>query len=293
MKKSLILSVMLSVYVLSACDNSDHPVSVPQHQEPVVKAIVAGYSGTGLALDGENAVKDLQACVFHGGRMTAVFEDIPTSGGAYEIKVGGYKGNMYVMANAGNQLNLDSLKGSGITEAEWLRLTLATERGAPVHFFSGSVSLASAGQTEIPVTLKRGVARFDLRLRTAGEASVSAVTFRNLAQSVYLFPVDGEYSPAGADKGVATVSFTQPLTADTPAVMYVYEQTNAGIEVEVNAVIDGKPVVLKKTLSGNLSRNTIYTLTVRKDDIDVSLDITFEEWEEGSDTELTPVVRHI
>lgn len=145
----------------------------------------------------------------------------------------------------------------------------------------------------LPVTLKRGVARFDLRLRTAGDASVKAVKFANLAQSAYLFPVDGEHSPAGVTRGTAVKEFSSPLTADTKAVMYAYEQANDGIEVTVDAVIDGKPRTLKKTLTGDLKRNTIYTITVRKEDIDVSLDITFEDWTEGGDTELTPVLRHI
>ena len=34
--------------------------------------------------------------------------------------------------------------------------------------------------------------------------------------------------------------------------------------------------------------NKIYTVTVRKDKIDVSLEVSFEDWEEGSDTELVP-----
>ena len=48
-----------------------------------------------------------------------------------------------------------------------------------------------------------------------------------------------------------------------------------------------------RSLRPMLRRNTIYTLTVRKDVIDVTLDVTFEDWEQGPDTELVPVVHHL
>lgn len=289
MKKTLTTVFVMSLVLASACNVEERPSPVPGG-ERIVRAAVSGYEGSGLLLDGENTVDDLQACIFDKGRMTAVFENIPVSGNAYEIKVTGYSGNMYVLANTAGLVDLTALQSGNITEEEWLRLGLATNRDGPAHFFSGSVSLdgVSPSQTELPVTLRRGVARFDLQLRTAGDASVTSVTFRNVAQSAYIFPVEGEYSPADVTRDVAQVTFDEPLTSDTPAVMYLYEQDNDGIEVEVEAMLDGRPYTLTKTLSGDVLRNTVYTLTVRKDNIDVTLDITFEDWNSGGDTELTP-----
>ena len=57
------------------------------------------------------------------------------------------------------------------------------------------------------------------------------------------------------------------------------------------AEIDGQVKTLTKQLGMALERNKIYTLTVRKDVIDVSLDLSFDEWEPGGDTELTPARR--
>ena len=298
MKKNLTNAITLPVILLSAvlataCDNEDPTPSVPGTAPTVARAYVSGYSGDGQALEGENTVKDLQACIFEDGQMTAVFPNIPVSGSTYDIQVGGYTGNLYVVANAGSQLDLTALKERGTTEEEWLRHTLTMDREGPAHFFSGRADLSSAGQPTVPVSLQRGVARFDLKLRTAGETSVSGITFRNVAQSVHLFPVPGVYSPADVSRDVAAVTFDEPLTTDKAGVLYVYEQANDDITVEVDALIDGRPVKLTKTLAGDLKRNTIYTLTVRKDHIDVTLDNTFEDWETGSDTELTPTVRHL
>lgn len=286
MRKNLTTVILMTAIMASACDLREIHTPDTGNGEKIVRASLAGYDGSGQALEGESAVSDLHACIFQDGRMTAVFENISSSGSVYEIKVGDYGGNMYVMANTGGQIDLGSLMESGVTEQEWLRKTMTMERGGPVHFFTGSVDLGAVRQPEVPVSLKRGVARFDLRVRTAGDASVSGMTFRNVAQSAYLFPVDGEYSPAGVERNVAEVTFDEPLTTDTPAVMYVYEQAGGNVQIEADVVIDGKPVTLSREISGDLVRNTIYTVTVRKDDIDVTLDITLEDWTEGGDIEL-------
>ena len=99
---------------------------------------------------------------------------------------------------------------------------------------------------ELPVTLKRGVARFDLQLRTAGVASVKGITLKNAAQSAYLFPVEGDLSPADVTRQDAVAAISEPLTKDTQAVLYVYEQENDGLEIVVEAEIDGKTTTLRK-----------------------------------------------
>lgn len=295
MKRNLTTVIVMSLVMASACKVDERPAPLPDGGKVLVKASVAGYGGSAEAIEGENTVKDLSACVFQDGRMTAIYENIQSPGSTYEISVDGYTGNMYVLANTEGLVDLHSLKEDNITEDDWLRLTLAMERGGPAHFFTGSVALngMETSQTDIPVSLTRGVARFDLKMRTAGESSVNSIKFRNVAQSAYLFPVHGEYSPSDVVRDVEEAIFEEPLVADTPAVMYMYEQAGDGIEVEVDAVIDGKPVTLSKTISGDIVRNTVYTVTVRKDNIDVVLDITFEDWIQGGDTELTPAMRSL
>ena len=68
----------------------------------------------------------------------------------------------------------------------------------------------------------------------------------------------------------------------------IEEQENAGIEVSIEAVIDGQHKVLTKTLEGNLKRNTIYTVTVRKNDINIVVKVGIDDWEPGEDTEIIP-----
>lgn len=289
--KTLAFSMML-ILGLGACSDGVETLPVPG-PAPLVKTRLAAFEGTGQALDGENEISDLRACLFESGVLTKVY-DTPTSvDGGYGIQLDSHTGTLYVVANTEGLLDLNALQERSISESEWLQLSVAMQDAAPARFFSGSLTLDGMenSQTELPVTLKRGLARFDLQIRTAGVASVRSLTLKNAAQSAYLFPVSGDLSPADVQRKDAVATITEPLTKDTPAVLYVYEQENDGLEVVIEAEIDGVSKTLTKRLETDLERNKIYTLTVRKDVIDVRLDISFDEWEEGSDTELTPLRR--
>lgn len=257
-----------------------------------VRASIAGYYGEDHSAGADNVVRDLQACIFEDGRMTGIFDNLSLSGGSCDLAIDGHSGTLYMLANTDGLIDLAALQSGEIFEDEWLRTTVAMKDGAPADFFSGSVSLdgMDKSQTRIPLSLRRGMARFDLKFNTAGNAEVHRVTLRNAAESVFLFPVSGQYSPEDVSRKDYSAEFReQPLTSDTEGVLHVYEQSTGNrVVISVDAVIDGKTEVLTKELEEPLKRNTIYTLTLRKDTIDVSLEVSFDEWEPGSDTELMP-----
>lgn len=291
--KTIAFASMVALGLSSCSDSAETPATPTPTTPTVVKTRLAAYDSVGQALEGENDVTDLRACLFVDGTLSKVY-DTPTSvDGGYGIQIDSHTGTLYVVANTEGVLDLNALQERAISEEEWLKLSVGMKDAAPARFFSGSVKLDGMenSQTELPVTLKRGLARFDLQIRTAGVASVKSITLRNAAQSAYLYPVSGDLSPVDVQRADAVASITEPLTGDTQAVLYVYEQENDGLEVVVEAEIDGQSKTLTKSLGCDLERNKIYTLTVRKDVIDVTLDITFDEWEEGDDTELTPLRR--
>lgn len=257
-----------------------------------VRASIAGYYGEDHSAGADNVVRDLQACIFEDGRMTGIFDNLSMSGGSCDLAIDGHSGTLYMLANTDGLIDLAALQSGEISEDEWLRTAVAMKDGAPADFFSGSVSLdgMDKSQTRIPLSLRRGMARFDLKFNTAGKAEVHRVTLRNAAESVFLFPVSGQYSPEDVSRKDYSAEFReQPLTSDTEGVLHVYEQSTGNrVVISVDAVIDGKTEVLTKELEEPLKRNTIYTLTLRKDTIDVSLEVSFDEWEPGSDTELMP-----
>lgn len=280
---------------LSSCSERVETPATPDAPAllPVVRAQLAAFEGGGQTLEGENTLTDLRACLFVDGTLTKVYTLPVTPDAGHGVQLERHAGTLYVVANTEGLLDLDALQQGSLSESDWKKMAVTTAGKAPANFFSGSISLDGLEntQTELPVTLRRGVARFDLQIRTAGKASVSSITLRNAAQSAYLFPVEGDLSPEAVSRQDVAATISEPLTQDTPAVLYAYEQENDNLTVEIVAEIDGQVKTLTKQLGMALERNKIYTLTVRKDVIDVSLDLSFDEWEPGGDTELTPARR--
>lgn len=285
--KYLLAALFAAGMTLTACNKDNMQLPGGGDGAPLkVKAGVAAYSGGDS--DSAERFTDLQACVFDGGRMTRVYENLAAdSGNIYEIDIDGRSGTLYMVANAAGLIDLKELQSQGISEEEWLKTIVASGNSSPIHFLSGSASLEGSSGV-LPLTLRRGVARFDLKLRTAGEAGVRSISLKDAAGSAYLFPAADRYSPEGAPLYELKAEFGEPLSADTPGVLYVHEQQAGAVTVSVDAVIDGRPVVLESRLEEPLERNTVYSVTVRKDDIDVSLQIEVEDWQTGGDTELVP-----
>ena len=81
-----------------------------------VKAEFPDYSGPGHALKGETEVTDMQACIFEDGVMTHIFKGLEPGNGTYDLQVGRLAGTLYLLANTDGLVDLEGLKGEGITE---------------------------------------------------------------------------------------------------------------------------------------------------------------------------------
>lgn len=292
MKKNFVFGVLLMVtLVVGACsDSAGHEPGGNETVSPVITTRLAAFDGNGQTLEGENVVTDMKACLFEKGVMTRVYNNLQQSESGYNLQLDAYAGTLYMLANTDDAIDLESLQNRGIQENEWKKMTMALN-GNPKNFFTGVLRLDGAGKSQSvqTVMLTRGLVRFDLQVNVAGTASVEQMTLKNVAQSAFLFAQDeGVKSPDNVVRRDTVVTFPTPLTTNTAGVLYVYEQENKGLEVCVQAVIDGQAKVMTKTLEGALKRNSIYTVTVRKDDIDIAVKVGFEDWEQGSDTELVP-----
>lgn len=291
MKKVNVLlmgSLLCGTFGVTSCSDSEHPDNVGNGTMPLVQAKIAAYEKEGTMLEGENKVEHVQACQFIDGTLAKVYDNLHFDGATCAFQLTDYKGSLYVLANTDGLIDLHELHDRRITEDEWKRTVVELKEEKEAHFFSGSLNLdeKDKSQTVLPLSIKRGVARFDIDIQTVGNASVKSLTLKNVARSAYLFSQEASHSPTGVERRDTTVAFPQPLTADTQGVLYVYEQENNGIEVSVTAVIDGEEKTLTKVLAEPLRRNTINTIIIRRDYINVNLNVTFDEWEQGSDTEL-------
>ena len=78
------------------------------------------------------------------------------------------------------------------------------------------------------------------------------------------------------------------MLKDTLGLAYVCEQTNTDLMVEVEMEMGGQIYVQQAALPSVLKRNTVYTLTVRKDALSADIKLEVSAWEDGGETGLHP-----
>ena len=229
----------------------------------------------------------IRAYRFERGQLAEQFGPLTAAGSAAELRLARTGGTLYVVA--GPDALLPEV-APGFPEAEWLDLTAASATGLAEPFATGQLDLGELepGTAEVPLTLTRGVARLDLHLRVAGQATVERITLRGVAGEGYLFPSEAPRTPADASRSDAVCVGDAALTTDTPAIAYLYEQTGADLGVSVEAVIDGVRHTLEGVLPRDIGRNRIYSLTLRKGIVDTEARLTVEAWGDGGESALQP-----
>lgn len=285
--KFIRLVSIVSIVSLAAAVSCNKHHDAEDGGKTSVRAMIGGYDGEGMSLEGEDALADISAFLFQDGTLVKVYDFEVSPSNTYEFTVDSRRGNLYVVGVREGEIPTEGLLEKGITEEEWKNST-SEFAGNPVQYYTGSVSIdgTSAPSNSASVSLKRGLARFDLAVESLDEVKVKSITFRNLAQAFNVFPSDEVSSPADPKRKDVTVSFDEPVAAAAEGILYAAEQVNGAIEVSVTATVGGVEKTMTKALSGDIRRNTAYKLTVRQDSIDLSLGITFDEWEDGGNTDI-------
>lgn len=282
-----------TTFVITSCTN-DAEENLPSGNPgtTIINARLAAYESLIQAADGENDITDVKAFLFRDGKMAKIYELGAPESESYNLQIDSRSGNLYLLAYTGGTIPTEGLEETELDETNW-KQSIINMPAQTEHFFTGMLALESTeNQTNTAlVSLKRGMARFDLAVESIEEVSVKNVTVRNLANSAYLFPQESIQSPSNANRKDTTVVFQQPITDGKLGMLYVYEQENQSIEISATVVIGGKEEILTKAVDGPLKRNTVYTITVRQDRLDIKLNVSYDEWEEGTNTDLTPYRR--
>ena len=239
--------------------------------------------------NGEETIESIRAYLFDEGVLVKKYTDIKHSGNRYEFPLDALRGNLYIVANDTRLPDFGSPE-PGYSEEEWKATVIHSTNGQAEMVYTGVVSLAdyTAADRLIPVSLKRVAARFDLRMAVAGTAEVKSITFKRVQKAAYLFPQSTVATPEGSSAIDIPLVPEEPYTASENGILYLYEQDNADLKVALNASIDGKEYSLETNLPEKISRNTVYSITLRKDVIDAEVQLTVEEWKDGGDTTLKP-----
>lgn len=288
-----IYSILVFIPVFLICLSCDDKLDKENHFENtdrIICAEVSNFFSDDYMEDGdENDIENISAYLFDEGSFVKEYAGVKRSENKYEFPLDVMKGNLYIVANA--SLLPDFIYPEpGLGEEEWAETIINSEDGHAEMAYTGVVSLSHYPTSEnlILVSLRRIAARFDLKISVAGTAEVHDITFKNVQKNAYLFPKSEIVSPGNAP--VTDIQFVpeQPYDDDRKGILYVYEQHNADLKVELNAVINGKEYSLETNLPEKISRNTVYSLTLRKDVMDKDVSLTVEEWKDGEDTALKP-----
>ena len=284
--------MLLSAFCMVSCSDEQETVQKEAEGTAMIQASVSAFKADGkiTSLEGEDEIEDIQACLFENGLMTEVYTDMDCSSDTYSLKLKSMSGTLYMLANTARIINLQQMKEQGTTEQEWLNTIIKTENGKALRFFSGKLDLKeqAQGQTVLPMSLKHGTARFDLLVRAGGVISVKSLTLKNVAQESYLLPKEEVVSPEHASVRDIRIDFLQPLSQDSLGVAYVCEQTNPQLKVVAEMEMDGKTYIQEASLPSVLKRNTVYTVTVRKDALSADIKLEVTAWEDGGDIGLHP-----
>lgn len=286
------LWICIAVFFAAACSNDIEQEQKAEHTGTLLKAQLETFKvdGRNASLPGEENINDIKACLFENGTLTQIYSDFGKEENRYTLNINKNKGNLYILANTGEVIDLQGMADSGITEEEWLNTSIQTEQGKALEFLSTKINLDNEVQKTYTVntSLKRGVARFDLLLRTESPIAVQRVTLKNIAQQGYLFAKEEIASPDGTKTQDLTVDFSEPAQTDVQGIAYVYEQASTEPKVEISMMVNGMPITKEASLPSVLKRNAVYTLTLRKDMLTANIQLDVQEWEAGGDYNLAP-----
>ena len=274
-----ILAIIVSLAVISCTDKE----AMNEHSgaDSVILPRVSSYNYT--SGNDETAetkeMETLHACLFENGVMTRVYADIDPLAG---IKIDDSKGRLYMVANieGNNSYNI------GMSEEEWLSTTVTHTGGVNLGYMSGVIDLSDASHGVLQ--LYRGVARIDVKVSGEHDLSVSAITFKNIAQQSYLNRRNTVESPESTGYNDVTPIIDIPLTGSTYGVAYLCEQASENISAVLTINVDGETVEKEVALPSMLKRNCVYTINVFKESVQADVTLSVTDWENGGDFNLTP-----
>lgn len=233
----------------------------------------SAYDGTGEPTTPEASVSGWAGYHFEDGTLRYIYDSFNETDGGFTLNVNSLEGTLYIVAWTGEAV--PHLKPAiGTAESDWLKTPVSDTD----MFFSGSIHLPDAHSSVIPVTLRRGMARYDMVTEVEGSAEVRRAVIKNAVLSGWLFPREGQ--SLAPDAPVGDIELT-PYA-------YIHEQYNENLKVVVDAVVDGREYQLESSLPPAVKRNTRYTVTLRKELQNQEVHLIVTPWGDGGTTDAFP-----
>lgn len=278
------ISMLLGI---SGCDDNID-LLVPEDSKTItVRMSSDNLSGT----DYESVINDVTGYRFVNGILDEVIVPSQTGGAnIYTFVPSTFSGTLYILGNS------KLLKGLGTLVPGYSSLDEFLSTEGSIDEMTGN-GLLMTGMTELDklssvvVPMTRSMARVDMESFEKG-VQVLKVTIRNVADKGYV--LDGRN--AGTSSSASKFDFTKDY-ADSPIenrcepLLYITEQTNNSLFVEVVVRLGEGMQLLKAKLPSVIRRNELYTLRVHGKGAEMQLVIESEEWETGDSADSAPSIR--
>lgn len=268
MKNKLLYVVSTLLLVLTSCSNEDTVITKSEGK----------LSRVSMDFPESYNIENLKYFYFENGDLESA-GSAQLSGADLKLPLEG-AGSLYIVANDGNKVTASA--ENGMTEELWQDVSIdLDESGKPLNFMIGKVPVKN-DVAEYSVTMKRGVARFDVTYAFPG-TEVKSLTLKGMAGKSYLIERVPLSVPADAGQVDLTIEGEILTGEDQSGVLYAYEQINPEATVEVE-MPDGK--VHSAKLPEQILRNKVYTLQIGRDGSLHS--ITVGEWTKEDDEIVAP-----
>ena len=242
-------------------------------------------------IEDESMIKNVAGYRFVNGMLEEVI--IPSQTGTsdlYTFASTSFSGTLYILTNSKSLEGIRTLVPKSSTLEEFLSLEGSieemTEEGL---LMTGKVELDNSSSA-IVVPITRSMARVDIESLEKG-VQVQKVIIHNLADKGYAIPRETiETSTSASELDFIQDYVDSPIENRRDALLYITEQVNNSLWVEVTVKFGGGMHLLRAKLPSIIRRNEIYTLKIHGKGAEMQLVIASEGWNMGASVESKPSI---
>lgn len=93
--------IVLSTLLMFSCSDEYENIKNGLENTTTIQTSIAAFQTEGKisSLENENAITDIQACLFENGLMTQIYTDLDHFSDTYSLKLKNMSGTLYMLAN--------------------------------------------------------------------------------------------------------------------------------------------------------------------------------------------------
>lgn len=238
----------------------------------------------------DSDLRTVQAFRFESGTLQEILEGTATGEeGLYTFCTSSLNGELHFIANGDRAAALESLQPHATTEEVFRALEADIDQTVgPEILMTGRLALNGSITNGTAVALRRSVARIDLASEDK-DVLIHDITIHNIAAKGYIIEQERPLTPPSAEKTTFHKSYADnPFGNRRETLLYLCEQSNDLLTVEVVVSFGGGTHRMRTTLPSDIRRNTVYTLQVHGKGAAVSLSVVTDDWDAGQTAETSP-----